>query len=157
MFFHIISRVGLKFPWLPNHLPGRLINNKNTYPIRCFDQVFLYSMVFYVNILTGMASNNTISWSGTYDSTVQYQNTDLFPLWTLLCIADSSALLDELCPYFCLNPMVVHRKTCILMYLQNVYAPLIAKITFDTQNLDVSLLAVEVVSQTVLYHAGSFI
>ena len=72
-------------------------------------------MVFYVNIWTGMASNNTISWSATYDSTVQYQNTDLFPPWTRLRIADSSALLDELCPYFCLNPMMVHRKTCVLI------------------------------------------
>ena len=65
-------------------LPRRLINNKNTSSIRCLDQVFLYSMVFYVNFWTGMASNNTISWSATYDSTVQYQNTDLFPPWTAL-------------------------------------------------------------------------
>ena len=124
-------------------LPGRLINNKKTYPIRCFAQVFLCSRVFYVNIWTGMASNNTISWSATYDSTVQYQNTaqntDLFPPWTRLCIADSSARLDELCPYFCLNPMVVHRKTSVLMYLKYVYAPFMTKITFDTQNLGVSL------------------
>ena len=28
-----------------------------------------------------------------------------------------SARLDVLCPYFCLNPMVVHRKTYILMFL----------------------------------------
>ena len=46
-----------------------LINNKNTSPIRCFDQVFLYRMVFCVNIWTGMVSNNTISWSATNDST----------------------------------------------------------------------------------------
>ena len=46
IFFHTISRVGLKFPWLRNHV--RLINNKSTSPIRCFDQGFLYSIVFYV-------------------------------------------------------------------------------------------------------------
>ena len=70
MFFHIISRVGQKFPWLRNDI--RLINNKNTSPIQCVGQVFLYSMVFYVNIWTGMASNNTISWSATYDSILTY-------------------------------------------------------------------------------------
>ena len=77
----------------------------------------VWCFMYTVNIWTGMASNNTISWYATYDSTVQYQNTDLFPPWTRLRIADSSALLDELCPYFCLNPMMVHRKTCVLMYL----------------------------------------
>ena len=36
-YHHVV----LKFPWLRNHL--KLINNKNTatFPIRCFDQVFL--------------------------------------------------------------------------------------------------------------------
>ena len=57
----------LKFPWLRNHL--RLINNKNTATssIRCCDQVFLQSMVFNVKIWTGMVSNNTISWSASYE------------------------------------------------------------------------------------------
>ena len=77
-----------KVPWLCNHFK-RLINNKDTSQIRCFDQVFLYSMMFYVNILTGMVLNNTISWSATLDSTAQYLNTDLFT-WTRICIADSS-------------------------------------------------------------------
>ena len=58
--YHVV----LKFPWLCNHL--RLINNKNTSLIWCFDQVFLYSMVFYVKRWTELASNNTISWSVTY-------------------------------------------------------------------------------------------
>ena len=97
---------------------GRTVNTSMSPHISDqFDQVFLYSMVFNVNIWTGMVSNNTISWSATYNSTVQYQNTDLFPPWTRLCIADSSAFLDEQCPYFCLNPTVVHPKTCVLMYL----------------------------------------
>ena len=50
--------VCLQFPWLRNHL--RLINNKNTSSIRCFDYVFLYSMLFYVTIWTGMVSNRYI-------------------------------------------------------------------------------------------------
>ena len=71
MFLHIINRVGLKFPWLRNHLPGRLINNKNTSPsIKYF---FIVWCFMFTNIWTGMASNNTISWSATNDSTVQYQ------------------------------------------------------------------------------------
>ena len=125
----------MKLPCLRNHL--RLINNKNTSPIPCSAQVFFYNMVFYVRNWTGMASNNTISWSATYDSTAQYWpistvNMDLHrrfistPRWSI-------------CPYFCFNPMVVHRKTCVLMYLQYYYDPFMAKITFDTKNLGVSL------------------
>ena len=85
------------FLWCGN---GRIlrpvINNKNASPIRRFDQVFLYSMVFYVNIWTGMASNNTISWSATYDSTAQYWrisavNTDLHRRFMFM-----SARLDDI-------------------------------------------------------------
>ena len=99
----------LKFPWLRNHL--RFINNKNTATssIRCCDQVFLQSMAFYVKIWTGMVSNNTISWSATYEIPISTVNSNLYRRFM-------SAPLDDLCPYFCLNPMVVHRKTCILMF-----------------------------------------
>ena len=57
----------LKVPWLRNHL--RLINKKNTATSSIWycDQVILQSMAFYVKIWTGMASNNTISWSATYE------------------------------------------------------------------------------------------
>ena len=108
--FNIISHVGLKFPWLRNQL------NKNISPIRCFDQVFLYSMVFYVNIWKEMASNNTISWSTTYDSILPISavNTDL-PCLHRRFIMFMSARLDDLCPYFCLNLMVAHHKTYLLM------------------------------------------
>ena len=33
-----------------------------------------------------------------------------------------SAILDVLCTYFCLNPMVIHCKTYILMFLRELYA-----------------------------------
>ena len=132
--------VGLQFPWLRNHL--RLINNKNTSSSRCFDYVFLYSMLFYVNIWTGMVSNRDIDQyvhvsarSHGLRSTSQQLNTDLFPPWRTQDLHRRfmfmSARLDDLCPYFCLNPMVVHRKTCVLMYLQYLYVPFMAKITFD--------------------------
>ena len=45
-----------------------------------------------------------------------------------------SACLDDLCPYSCLNPMLVHRKTYVLMFCKKKYlsAPFMAKITLDT-------------------------
>ena len=77
----------LKFPWLRNHL--RLINNKNTATssIRCCDQVFLQSIAFYVKIWTGMVSNNTISWSATYEI-LTYFHLEL-SRGTQICIVDS--------------------------------------------------------------------
>ena len=37
--------------------------------------------------------------------------------WNQSCIADlCQALLDVLCPYFCLNPIVIHHKTYILSF-----------------------------------------
>ena len=66
--FHITSNVGLS-EWFHtsrySSFPDCTITKasstiENTSPIRCFDQVFLYSMVFYVMMWTGMASNNTI-------------------------------------------------------------------------------------------------
>ena len=66
----------LKFPPLRNLL--RLINNKNTVTssIRCWDQVFLQNMAFYVKIWTGLVSNNKISWSATY-KTLTYFHREL--------------------------------------------------------------------------------
>ena len=129
-YFHI-SQVGLsewnhttrysKFPWLRNRL--KLINNKNTSPIRCFDQVFLYSMVFHVKIGTRIASNNTISWSVTNEILTYFRRelefaSQIHVSW--------SACLDDYCPYLCLNPclneMVVHRTTYVLMiFLSKIF------------------------------------
>ena len=100
----------LKFPWLRNHL--RLINNKNTATssIRCCDQVFLQSMAFYEKYEQEWCQIT--------------QSHDLRPTkcWPISTVSSDlyrrfmSARLDDLCPYFCLNPMVVHRKTYVLMF-----------------------------------------
>ena len=62
-----------------------------------------------------MASNNTISWSATYEILTYFRRelgqSDLHRKFM-------SARLDDLCPYFCLNPMTVHRKTYFSMFLQ---------------------------------------
>ena len=39
-----------------------------------------------------------------------------------------SAHLDFLCPYSCLSPMVVHLKTCILMFLRQLCAPFFTRL-----------------------------
>ena len=76
-----------------------------------------------------MASNNTISLSATYEILTYFRrelvNSDLHGRFM-------SARLDDLCSYFGLNPMVVHYKTYVLMFLKYLNAPFMAKITLDT-------------------------
>ena len=57
-----------------------------------------------------MASNNTISWSVTYEILTYFRRELGSASQTM------SVRLDDLCPYFCLNPMVVHRKAYFSMF-----------------------------------------
>ena len=132
-------------------LPGRLINNKNRSPIRCFDQVFLKSMVFYVNIWTGIASNNTNSWSATYDSTEYWPispvNTALHrkfiskPRWAMsIFLLKSDGGKPQNMRF---NVFVI--CVCSIYGENNIWHAKSWRFT----------LAVEVASQTALYHDGS--
>ena len=109
-------------------------------------------MVFYVNIWTGMASNNTISWSATYDSTVQYWpisalNTALHrrfistPRWAMsIFLLKSDGGTPQNMRF---NVFVI--RVCSIYGENNIWHARSWRFT----------LAVEVVSQTALYHAGS--
>ena len=149
-FFTSFNHVGLKNSWLSNHL--RLINNKNTPPIWCFNQVFLYSIVFYVNIWTGMASNNTISWSATYDHDdwpISAVNTDLHSRFIVfICSCQHASMI-----YVHISAEVQWWYTANIRF--NVFVILVCSI-YDENNIwHVKswrfTLAIEVVSQTVLY------
>ena len=123
-----------------------LINNKNTSPIRCFDQVFLYRMVFCVNIWTGMVSNNTISWSATNDST------DLFPPSTRHRRFIST-------PRWAMSIFLLKSDGGTPQNMRNVFVICVCSIYGENNIWHAKswrfTLAVEVASQTALYHAGS--
>ena len=153
MFFHTISYVGLKFPRLHNHLKTH--QQRKYISDWMFDQVFLYRMVFCVKIWTGIASNNTISWSATDDSILTYFRREhrfvsqihhvhvSTPRWSMFifllkCHGGTPQNI-------CFNVFVI--LVCFIYGENNIWHVQSWRFT----------PAVEVVSQTALHHAGSLV
>ena len=151
--FSIISRVGLKFPWLGNHLPGRLINNKNTSPNRCFDQAFLYSVLCKIfkqgwrQITQSHDLRPTTQqfipeyWPISAVNTALHRRFISTPRWAMSIFLLKS---DDGTPQNMRFNVLVTR-VCSIYGENNIWHPKSWRFT----------LAVEVVSQTALFHAGS--